>query len=210
MLVSEFAQQSFSQLGEDILISNLLSERAFGFYVDVGAFHPFIYSNTALLSRSGNWRGINIDPSPKAKSLFDKHRPNDVNLMTGVSDRRGELRYFQFKNGAFSTFDERRAEKLMGRGEILEDILKVECKALSDILDKESVGHIDYMNVDCEGLDQAVLASNDWSRWKPDLITVEIHGLELIRPTENMTVRFLIDQNYKFIAFARPTAFFQL
>jgi hypothetical protein len=30
-----------------------------GRFIDVGAFHPFIFSNTVLLSKLG-WRGINI------------------------------------------------------------------------------------------------------------------------------------------------------
>jgi hypothetical protein len=67
----------YSQAGEDAILSNIFNyvlptDR--GFYVDVGAYHPFKHSNTYLLYRAG-WRGINIDPRPGSKALFDKHRP---------------------------------------------------------------------------------------------------------------------------------------
>jgi hypothetical protein len=60
-----------------------------GFYIDVGAHHPFRYSNTHMLYRRG-WRGINIDPIPGAKIAFDRFRPGDINLEMGVGCKKRE------------------------------------------------------------------------------------------------------------------------
>ena len=55
--------RSYSQEGEDLILQRILPQEQVGFYIDVGAHHPFWYSNTALLYEK-NWRGMNIDPSP--------------------------------------------------------------------------------------------------------------------------------------------------
>ena len=66
--LGEFISISFSQYGEDILLRDLfrteLMELDSGFYVDVGAFHPFRFSNTAFLYIMG-WNGLNIDANPQ-------------------------------------------------------------------------------------------------------------------------------------------------
>ena len=36
----------FSQEGEDIILQRIFERKKQGFYVDVGAFHPFRFSNT--------------------------------------------------------------------------------------------------------------------------------------------------------------------
>jgi len=64
----------FSQNGEDISFAKMISKNVLppeGFYVDLGAFHPFVYSNTCLLSKLG-WRGINIDANPNVINLFNQ------------------------------------------------------------------------------------------------------------------------------------------
>jgi hypothetical protein len=61
----------YSQEGEDLIASRLFPNQSTGFYVDIGAHHPTRFSNTYLLYTKG-WRGINIDPLPGSKELFDK------------------------------------------------------------------------------------------------------------------------------------------
>lgn len=37
---------------------------------------------------------------------------------------------------------------------------------------------VDFLDIDCEGHDLAILQSNDWNRFRPTVILVEAHGLE--------------------------------
>ncbi len=48
-----------------------------GFYVDIGAHHPFRYSNTQFFYEKG-WRGINIDATPGSMDRFKDFRPEDI------------------------------------------------------------------------------------------------------------------------------------
>ena len=70
-----------------------------GFYVDVGALHPYFGSNTALLYRRG-WSGINIEPVPEALSRLASARQRDINLPFAVSDAPGTYEFIV--NGSFS------------------------------------------------------------------------------------------------------------
>jgi hypothetical protein len=83
-------QRSFSQFGEDLYLLRYFDAQMEGFYVDVGALHPFTFSNTYLLHRCG-WRGINIEPAPDGAMAFRRYRPRDVNLQVAVASAEGQV-----------------------------------------------------------------------------------------------------------------------
>jgi hypothetical protein len=74
-----------------------------GFYIDVGAHHPFRFSNTALFYKKG-WQGINIEPDPSLIKNFNKYRTRDINLNFGVANEEKDLNFFIFNEPAFNTF----------------------------------------------------------------------------------------------------------
>src|SRR5581483_8094739 len=88
-------QLVYSQEGEDLLLARLFDGQKKGFYVDVGAHHPFRFSNTYLLYLNG-WRGINIDAMPGSMAAFRKLRPRDINIECMVSQDPRPLRFFQY------------------------------------------------------------------------------------------------------------------
>src|SRR5205085_2313829 len=58
---------SFSSAGEDMILRHAIgSDKMEGFYVDVGAYHPVILSNTYFFYLNG-WRGINLDARPVSR-----------------------------------------------------------------------------------------------------------------------------------------------
>src|SRR5437868_6288327 len=81
---------SYSQDGEDLVLSRFLSSENKGFYVDVGAHHPTRFSNTYFFYKKG-WRGINIDAMPGSMIAFDKMRPRDTNVEAAISDNDSEI-----------------------------------------------------------------------------------------------------------------------
>ena len=103
------AHVSFSQYGlKDLILLPMLKRYGRlegGFYVDVGAFHPFRFSNTALLHLHKGWCGVNIDASPEAIALFNVHRPNDINILAAVSDEETELEFVTFNKGNVNSLD---------------------------------------------------------------------------------------------------------
>lgn len=167
----EFIVKTYSQEGEDILLHRIFYHAQPGFYIDIGAHHPFRFSNTKVLYDMG-WRGINIEPNPDVAVLFAKWRPHDVNLSIGVSPQKGQLEYFRFDHPALNTFSEKVKQSLLPR---LKDTLMIETIPLSDVFRKhlELGQSIDFMNVDVEGMDLDVLQSNDWNQYRPRVIMTE-------------------------------------
>ena len=103
-VLSSHARLSYSQEGEDMILGRIFDQKTGGFYVDVGAHHPFRFSNTCVLYQRG-WCGINIDADPTLIAAFQRHRPRDINISTGVSDEPGVLLFHVFNEPALSTFD---------------------------------------------------------------------------------------------------------
>lgn len=167
---------SFSQEGEDLILERYFENQDHGLYVDVGAHHPFRFSNTYLFYKKG-WRGINIEPMPDSLILFDEHRSEDVNLNLGVSQSEEYLSYFMFNEPALNTFslEEAKIKNGIHNGEyFIIDEKKVPTLKLSTILDKYLENKkIDFLTIDVEGLDLEVLKSNNWEKYRPKIILVE-------------------------------------
>ena len=85
-LFNFFARLHFGQHGEDVLAHKLFDRRLKkGFYMDIGAYHPFRQSNTAYFWLMG-WNGVNVDASPHTIQLFKKIRKTDINVWSAVVD----------------------------------------------------------------------------------------------------------------------------
>lgn len=207
----EWQQQSWGQEGEDLILRRLFSNRLSGFYVDVGAHHPKRFSNTYYFYKLG-WRGINIDAMPGSMSEFHRHRPNDINLEIGIALDELDLDYYRFNEPALNGFSKDVSESrhnAENRYEIL-DIIKVKAQPLSKILDKHlPVGQrIDFISIDVEGYDHEVILSNDWKRYRPKVILIEILGSQYSEIPKTKVGEFLENLNYRVYAKSTNTVFF--
>ena len=198
----DFLQYHFSQEGEDIVFWKIINSQPKGFYVDVGAHHPQRLSNTHLLYLKG-WRGINIDPLPGSKNIFDKIRPHDLNIECGISSRQGKLMYYKFEEPLLNTFSENLMLEYISKGNIMVDSQQINTFTLSSILNEQlPVGmKIDLLTVDVEGLDIEVLMSNDWAKFRPQYIIVEDLGSYSLKDLMDSDVyNFLASKDYEAIS----------
>lgn len=194
LLLGMGTRKSYSQFGEDIFVWHLLRKKK-GVYVDVGAYHPILYSNTYSFYKSG-WRGVVIDPNPLCEELFRWFRPEDTFINAAVGAKSGEGAYYQYSDGAYNSLN----PTLHGNKNI--KLLKktsVPIKPLSELL--REVEHIDFMNIDAEGMDTEVLTSHNWAV-KPTVVAVEGNlGGE--------THEFLLDKGYVLKAVVGMTMIFE-
>lgn len=208
--VFSYGNISFSQEGEDLILKRIFNNQNKGFYVDIGAHHPKRFSNTYLFYIEG-WRGINIDPKPGIMDIFNELRPLDINLETAIGEKNGCLTYFMFNESALNTFSQEEAKKRDGSKNyyIIEE-KEIEVFRLCDILEKYLPKNqkIDFLSVDVEGLDLQVLKSNDWQKFRPEVILAEAldNSLENIM-TEELVI-FMSEQNYKLFTKTYNTLFF--
>jgi FkbM family methyltransferase len=200
-----FSVHSYSQDGEDMLLRSIFEGQSTGFYVDVGAHHPQRFSNTHYFYLSG-WRGMNIDAMPGSMEPFLRLRPRDVNLEIGVSDSNGMLTYFAFNDSALNGFSKEIADRITESGQYhLEFTKPVPTRPLAEILDEYLPANqtIDFLTVDVEGLDDAVLRSNNWEKYRPRVILMEAVHLS---PTSGS--QFLRSLGYREVCSTLRTQFY--
>jgi FkbM family methyltransferase len=197
---SYFYFRSYSQWGEDSVISQFLNSKT-GSYIDVGSGHPIKGNNTYFLYQRG-WNGILIDPISNNSKLTKKYRPKDVFLQHIVSNEKGSMQFWEFKNYEFSTSDSVRASLLLKRGEILKVKYYAMSISLNDIIAKYYVSASkvpDLLSIDVEGFELQVLRSNNWDVFKPKVICIEILNNDLNNEVinGNHVFSFLASKGYK-------------
>lgn len=210
-------ETSYSQFGEDLHIASYYSRLAYekhihvrsGCIVDVGAFRPVMFSNTYYFYRRG-WRSINIDPTPGSKAIFDRVRPKDTNLELAIAPLEGMGTLYSF--GApcvFNTMDPETAQQTAATMGAAPKEYKVEKCRLESLLDRHLDGQpFELLTIDAEGYDIQVLESNNFSRHRPRLIMVEVHGAALETMDENEVVRYCRQCGYVLHSWINPNLFF--
>lgn len=193
------ARYSFSQEGEDLLIGRLFGGQATGFYVDVGAHHPTRFSNTHLLYRKG-WNGINIDPTPGSMVLFNRARPRDINLELAVSTTPGTVTLTTFNDPALNTLSPDRRDYVdQETSYSIAAEVEVTAATLESVLAEyvPTGTRIDLLTVDVEGRDFDVLQSNDWDRFRPRVLLIEVLDTRLEELEQRPEIQYLRERGYR-------------
>ena len=166
-----------SQFGEDRFILNKFKKNYNGKFLDIGCYHPTKHNNTYLMYKRG-WRGINIDLNSLSIDLFNYHRPKDINLNTGISNKEIKKNvYFIDELNTQNTLDKNQLIFLkkhhnIKKKEITNKIIKT--KKLMSILDKYKFYNIDFMNLDIEGHELEVLKSINFKKTKIKYMCIEM------------------------------------
>ncbi len=196
-------RRTYSQSGEDIFIIKFMKKKKIikGTYVDIGAFHPIKYSNTCLLFKSG-WSGINIDLNQTAIDYFNILRPNDKNICCAISNIEKKTKvYVKSIFSPLNSISKKHATDLNFASKNSQSYL-VKTQKFNSLIKK----NFDFLNIDIEGLDFAVLKSINFKFYTPKLICVEIlkkKNLEIIK-------RYLKKYNYFYAQKNTTSYFFEL
>ena len=163
-----YSSTVFSQDGEEMFLKEFFANKKKGFYVAVGAYHPFLFSNTAWAYERG-WNGINIEPNLEAYKKFTHIRNHDINLNCGISQKERISSYFEFEEGAYNTF----CKENVPNNTKLKKVSKIFTRRLDSIFNEHHVQKIDFMDIDVEGNELDVLCSNNWDLYRPQIILCE-------------------------------------
>jgi len=203
-------RKQYSQWGEDIYITSFFKNKKKGFYLDIGCFHPYMYSNTCLLYKKG-WKGINIDINQTSIDLFNIARPHDMNLCTAVSEKKKEFNvYFDDPFSPVNTLSENFYKSLKKTFFKNGQILTVKSKKFQEIIDKDRK-IIDFINIDAEGLDFEILKQIDIKRYQVKLLSIETHNVDGSKMEYfELIKRFLEKDGYFIFKRVGPTTLFSL
>lgn len=198
----------FGQHAEDLILGQALGWNPPGFYVDVGAAHPTTLSVTRLFYERG-WRGINVEPLPHMFEALEQARPGDVNLQAALADQPGQLSFFEVAaigrceweaQTGLSTFDADMAQEYREEGYRVTE-LAVRVTTLNEVLKTQAPPLIDFLKVDVEGHEAAVLAGLDLSKYRPRIILVEAVLPLTDTPCHQSWEPQIVENGYRFALF---------
>ena len=175
---SAYALPSFAQWGEDVMILKMF--QSIGIpkptYMDVGANHPYMISNTALLHEMG-CHGVNIEANPECIEAFRLERPTDININCGVASEKGVLPFYMFdKWSGRNSFSKKTMDDFLKaeHPDAIPEVRYLPVRTLENIV--EEIGGVmpDYMDLDVESMEWDVLKNYDLEHNGPKIMTIEI------------------------------------
>lgn len=159
---------SYSQLGQDTWVADMLRPNQKGFFVEVGAFDGRIHSNTLLFEERG-WNGICVEPSSFFTKLCQNRRC--ICAPHAVLGRRGKVQFCETPSAVWSgvpLFFTDGFDRDGGR------LYEVQAITLDDLLRRHRAPRVvDYLSLDTEGSEFNILQAVDFSEHVFRCITVE-------------------------------------
>ena len=171
-------QRTYSQCGEDRILLSIFN--ALGIskpsYIDVGANHPTILSNTYLFYLNGS-KGVNIEPDPELIDSFKECRPNDVNINIGIGLAAEDIiDFYVMSNRVLNTFSKDEAERISSYGTChIESVKKIKVLPLQAVVDTyfSSGNGPHFISIDVEGLDYQILKTLDLAKYSETIFCIE-------------------------------------
>lgn len=192
--------RSYAQQAEDVRLARVFRDRTDGFYIDVGAAHP-VHDSVSKHFYDAGWTGIDIEPNAAAAELLRQDRPRDLVLELACSDAGGEATLYDSDVMGWSTLDEDMATHVRSVRAAGTQARRVSMRTLASICAKYVTRQIDFLKVDVEGHEAAVLRGADFTRWRPWVIVVEATKPHTTDPTHHEWEGILTGGGYVFAAF---------
>ncbi len=166
-----------AQIGEDVLIWDMLGRQTEGFFIEVGAFDGYSFSVTYALEAIG-WSGLLVEAIPERAAECRKRRPGSRVEHAAISrpgagstatfhvaaDELGGMRSFLHTTAVnISSMDEAGVQRRP---------VTVPLTTMNDLLKSHS-GPIDAAVIDVEGGEVALLEGFDLKKYRPRLMLIE-------------------------------------
>ena len=187
---------SWAQQGEDLVVGEILERLGIVAprYLDVGAFHPTIGSNTFMSYVRGG-SGVLVEPNPTMVDLLRRARPRDEVIAAGIGvDDRQHAEYYVIRDRPqLNTFSREQAER-HGSAAIAA-VVDMPLVAVGELVDRHFASGLDFVSIDVEGLDGAILRRFPFERSRPAVICCETLRYAT-NVAEDDVASFLRDQGY--------------
>ncbi len=171
-----YQRLSRSQLGQDLWALEKLNWKREGFFVEFGATDGVLLSNSWLLEKHFDWQGICAEPNPKLFEQLQQNRSCQLSQAC-IFRSSGKRMNFVLADAYGGLADLARDDQHLDKRNAYADVgemIDVTTTSLLDLLDQMHAPEmIDYISIDTEGSELAILEGMDWSRYQFRCITVE-------------------------------------
>jgi FkbM family methyltransferase len=192
---------SYAQRYEDMHLLRCFERQRSGFYIDVGAGHP-VYDNVSFVFYLRGWRGITVEPNPWLAQLSEAVRPRDTRVQSLVGAAEGEATYYLVEDfhGLSTTIASHAhaAEREFGKRSTA---MTVPVTTLQALCERYVQGEIDFLKIDVEGGERAVIEGGHWRRFRPKVVVLEALTPVTLAPAWRSWGPLLTGHGYRFAYF---------
>ena len=185
---------SYSDFNEDLILEGIFGSLT-GSYVDIGAGHPVIGSNSYLFYKKG-WRGITVEPIKLHSVLHRLKRGRDHQINKLIGESKERVKFYEFNPTQYSTNSESQYKDLIAKGMKGRRTYYLDCISINEVLSKVKNNEY-FLTIDCEGYDYEIITMIKWNLiYKPKAIVFEI----ISSPVQAREIhQMLIAQGYSLV-----------
>jgi FkbM family methyltransferase len=190
---------SYSQLKQDIAIVDFYKQKQNGFFVDIGASDGITISNTYLLEKKYNWKGICVEP---VQSVFDQLVKNRKAYCSNkaVFSKSNEIVKFDIShyNGnaelsgiqEFIDYHKHRVDE----DKTTVDVITI---TINDLLEQANApSFMEYLSIDTEGSELEILKELRFDKYMFGRIDLEHNHQE---PRRSLMRELLTSNGYNYL-----------
>lgn len=165
----------------------LLEQRIFrgfkrGVFVDVGAHDGVTFNNTLYFEEAHGWSGMNVEANPHVFEKLCANRPRATNVQCAIDEENGTTVFLlndghtEMISGIKKYYDQRHMRRLSQENKVHRgrtSQVEVPTRRLDGLLAEHGIKNVNYLSIDVEGAELAVVKSIDFSEVFIDVIGFE-------------------------------------
>lgn len=169
----------FSEAGQDMFLDRrVFKGRREGVFVEVGAHDGVAGSNCLFFEAFRGWTGLMIEPSPAHYAAAAEVR-RAAGIQCAIAAAAGSAEFLDIRrgytqmSGLTASYDEQVLESVEKNPRHEGELITVETRPLADVLDEHGLAEVDYISLDVEGAESAILEGFPFDRIRVKVWTVE-------------------------------------
>jgi len=196
-----FHPDFFSQSGQDrFLHEEIFNGRCGGTFVDIGGYDGISGSNTLFFERQLGWTGLLLEPASLPFETAQKTRSCACRQFA-VGRGPAEAAFFEIlsgytqMSGLEESYDRTMLQTVRANPAHREELVSVPVRPIQDLLEEAAIERIDYLSLDVEGGEWAVLETFPF-----DTVPVEAWSIENNSGDPDIS-RFMAGKGYEVVEF---------
>ena len=167
-----------SQAGQDMVVDRIFRHKRGGTFLDIGGYDGVTGSNSFFLEVFRGWTGLLVEPVPGHVETARAIRKCPC-LCVAVAAEEGAAEFIEVRSGftqmsgLAATYDPQLLETVRADPRHAEAVIQVPTRALASIFEEAGTPTPDFVSLDIEGGEVAVLESLDFDRYRPRLWAIE-------------------------------------
>lgn len=171
----------FSQAGQDEYLDRVVFHgRRGGRFAEIGAYDGVTGSNTLFFEKSRGWSGLLVEASPRLYAEVLRNRDTPC-LNVAVAPAAGQAEFLEIlggytqMGGLVGSLGRTARMQMEADPRTATEVIRVPTRPLADILRDHGLVRLDYLSIDIEGGERAVLEHFPFAEFEIQAWSIEVN-----------------------------------